>query len=60
MEISVNLRNVEFLRDGEQVELGYMPMETTVVPDQAAPVRFGRNVKIGRNVKVSPYNHPGA
>lgn len=59
-EISPNLRNVEFFRDVEQVELQTMPFEQTVPQPTEAPVRIGRNVKIGRNVTVSPYNLPGA
>lgn len=52
------LPGTEFLKDGEQEELVRMPIESTTAPPLVAPVRFGRNVKIGRNVLVSPYNQP--
>jgi hypothetical protein len=56
MDIQPNLRNTEFFRDVEQVELGYMPMESITPPPAAAPIRIGRNVRLGRNVQLKPYN----
>ena len=58
MELQAGLRNIEFFRDVEQVELKTMPFEPTVAPPTAAPIQVGRNVKVGRNVTFSPYNLP--
>ena len=55
-EISPNLRNVEFFRDVEQVELKTMPFEATSPLPVVAPIKLGRGVKLGRQVKLKPYN----
>lgn len=44
----------EFLRDGEQEELGLITFEETTPPVPPGPIRLGRRVKIGRNVKLKP------
>lgn len=42
------------LRDGEQLELGLMPIETPTVVLPPGHVVLGRGVKIGLNVKIKP------
>lgn len=46
----------EFLRDGEQEELGLLPMEAVEEAGTPGVIRLGRRVRLGRNVKLKPTN----